>query len=140
MFQTHAHEETAYIRSRKGIIKIALRAGATIVPVYAFGHTALWRVVVDPFGILERLSNQVGVSLCPFFGRWGWFLGPPRRIPVTVCLGEPIACRAAFAADSDEPSHVQVDEYHKKLCDGFQEVFDKHKNAYGWGDRQLKFV
>jgi hypothetical protein len=86
MFQSHVNEETAYLKSRKGVIKVAMRAGAKIVPVYGFGHTALWTVVVDPFGLLEKLSNHLGVSLTPFFGRWGWFLGPPRRIPVTMCL------------------------------------------------------
>lgn len=135
MFQTHHNEETGYIRSRKGIIKIAMRAGATLVPVYAFGHTALWKVVVDPFGILEKLSNQFGISLTPFFGRWGWFLGPPRRVPVTVCLGEPI-----HFPTQDKPSKEQIDEYHEKMCHGFKQVFDKHKEAYGWEEKELKFV
>lgn len=39
MFQ--AHDEVAHVKTRKGIIKIALRAGAAVVPVYGFGHTSL---------------------------------------------------------------------------------------------------
>lgn len=135
MFQTHHNEETAYLKSRKGVIKIALRAGATIVPVYGFGHTSLYTVMVDPFGILEKLSNWSGVSLTPFFGRFSWFLGPPRKIPVTVCLGEPVRCPLM-----EDPAQDQVDAYHTKMLDSFQELFDKHKHAYGWPDRQLKFV
>lgn len=135
MFQTHWNEETAYVKSRKGIVKIALRAGATIVPVYAFGHTALWTVVVDPFGILERVSNAMGVALTPFFGRFGWFLGPPRRVPVTVCLGEPIVFTQV-----DDPSNELINENHQRMLDGFLEVFEKHKRAYGWEDRNLVFV
>jgi hypothetical protein len=39
MFQSH--DEMAYVKKRKGIIKIALRCGVPIVPVYGFGHTSL---------------------------------------------------------------------------------------------------
>jgi 1-acyl-sn-glycerol-3-phosphate acyltransferase len=135
MFQTHANEETAYVKSRKGVIKIAMRAGAKIVPVYAFGHTSLWTVIVDPMGVMEKLSNHLGVSLTPFFGRWGWFLGPPRRVPITVVCGEPITCPLL-----ENPTKEQVDEYHQKMLDAYQQVFDKHKEAYGWEKRELKFV
>lgn len=135
MFQTHTNEETAYVKKRKGIVKIALRAGVPIVPVYAFGHTEAWDVVVDPFGILESLSNKFGAALSPFFGRWGWFLGPPRRVPLAVCLGDPIDCPKV-----DEPTIEQIDEYHTRMLDGYRKVFDTHKAAYGWADKELHFV
>lgn len=120
---------------RKGIVKLALRAGAPIVPVYGFGHTSLWTVVVDPFGICEKLSQMMGASVTPFFGRWFWFLGPPRRVPITVCLGEPIECPKI-----EEPTQDQINLYHQKMLDGYQQVFETHKAAYGWDDRTLKFV
>lgn len=43
MFQSDPNAEKAYLRERKGVVKIALRSGATIVPVFGFGHTALWK-------------------------------------------------------------------------------------------------
>ena len=39
MFQSH--DELAYLKKRKGIVKIALRCGSPIVPVYGFGHTSM---------------------------------------------------------------------------------------------------
>jgi 1-acyl-sn-glycerol-3-phosphate acyltransferase len=39
MFQSH--DEMAYVKKRKGIVKIALRCGVPLVPVYGFGHTSL---------------------------------------------------------------------------------------------------
>jgi 1-acyl-sn-glycerol-3-phosphate acyltransferase len=135
MFQAANNEEIAHIKARKGIVKIALRAGAPIVPVYGFGHTKLWTVVVDPFGALEKLSHVVEASITPFFGRFGWFLGPPRRVPVTVCLGEPVMCPRV-----QDPTKEQIDKYHQQLLESYQQLFDKHKAAYGWGDRKLKFV
>jgi len=135
MFQTNTNSEKAYVMKRKGICKIALRAGVPIVPVYAFGHTSAWTVVVDPFGILEGLSNRLGASLSPFFGRWGWFLGPPRRIPLAVCLGDPIVC-----IRTDNPTQEQINSCHEKLLEGYRKVFDTHKVAYGYADKELKFV
>ena len=41
---------------RKGIVKIALRKGAPLVPAYCFGHTELWTIVTDPLGILQVTS------------------------------------------------------------------------------------
>jgi hypothetical protein len=90
---------------------------------------------VDPFGILHWLSHTMQAALTPFFGRFGWFLGPPYRTPVAVCLGEPVQC-----PQIDEPTQEQVDLYHQKLLDSYQELFDKHKIAYGWGHKSLKFV
>ena len=135
MFQTSSKQEKAYLKERKGIVKIALRSGAPLVPVYGFGHTALYTVLVDPFGLLQLLSNTLEASLTPFFGRFGWFLGPPRRIPVAVCIGEPVKC-----PQIDEPTKEQINEYHEKLLDSYQVLFDKHKAAYGWGNKTLKFV
>lgn len=66
MFQQSKQNEVAHVKERKGIVKIALRAGAPLVPVYGFGHSSLWKVVVDPFGILEKLSVKLDVSITPF--------------------------------------------------------------------------
>eukprot|EP00547_Thalassionema_nitzschioides_P003352 CAMPEP_0194221258 /NCGR_PEP_ID=MMETSP0156-20130528/30270_1 /TAXON_ID=33649 /ORGANISM="Thalassionema nitzschioides, Strain L26-B" /LENGTH=373 /DNA_ID=CAMNT_0038951611 /DNA_START=33 /DNA_END=1150 /DNA_ORIENTATION=- len=128
----HGKDEVATLKARKGIVKIALRAGAPLIPVYGFGHTAMYTVVVDPFGILEWLSLTLQASLTPFFGRWGWFLGPPRRVPVTVCLGQPIKC-----PQIDEPTKEQVDEYHQQLLNSYQELFETHKHACGLGQKTL---
>jgi len=40
----------------------------------------------------------------------------------------------------DHPTREQIDHYHGLLLQAYQEVFDKHKEAHGWGDKQLRFV
>eukprot|EP00322_Chrysochromulina_rotalis_P018503 CAMPEP_0115839044 /NCGR_PEP_ID=MMETSP0287-20121206/6050_1 /TAXON_ID=412157 /ORGANISM="Chrysochromulina rotalis, Strain UIO044" /LENGTH=390 /DNA_ID=CAMNT_0003292607 /DNA_START=8 /DNA_END=1180 /DNA_ORIENTATION=- len=134
MFQAGPVEK-AWVRKRKGIVKIALRTGTPIVPVYAFGHTQLWRVVVDPFGILERLSIALDVSLVLGLGRFFWPLGPARRTPVLVACGDPIVCPKV-----ESPSQEMIDKYHEKLVDGYRQVFDQHKEAFGWGHKELQIV
>ena len=135
MFKSSKDTEIASIKQRKGIIKIALRTGSPIVPTYGFGHTSLWTVVVDPFGILETLSLKLDVSLTPFFGRWGWFLGPPKRVALSVCFGEPIFCPKI-----DNPSQEDIDKYHSQLLNSYEELFECHKASYGWANKKLVFV
>jgi 1-acyl-sn-glycerol-3-phosphate acyltransferase len=135
MFYTSENEERAPILRRKGIIKIALRAGAPIVPVYAFGHTSLYTIWQDPFGILKAISVALDAALIPFFGRFYWFLGPPSRVPVTVCLGEPVNC-----PQTAEPTQEDIDKYHRKLLDSFEKAFEQHKAACGCPTKKLKFV
>ena len=36
-----------------------------LVPVYSFGHSELWTILTDPFGILERLSIKLDLSIVP---------------------------------------------------------------------------
>jgi len=133
MFQ--GRDEVAYIRRRKGIVKIALRAGAPLVPCYGFGHTSLYDIVVDPFGVLETLSVKLNVSVCPFFGRFGWFLGPPKRVAVCMCMGEPVRCPQIA-----EPTREDIDKYHGMLVKNYEDLFEHHKEAYGWSEKSLKVV
>lgn len=135
MFQSDEAVEKAWVKQRKAIVAIALKAGVPLVPVYGFGHSALWTVVADPFRLLERLSVAMDVSLCPFYGRWGWPVGPPRRVAVLTALGAPIECPRV-----EKPSREMVDEYHAKLLAGYKELFEQHKAAYGWSTKELKFV
>lgn len=137
MFQNGGTEsERAYVQQRKAIAAIALKAGCPIVPVYGFGHTALWSVVTDPFGLLEKLSIALNVSVCPFYGRWGWPLGAPRRKAVLVAFGEPIDVGQA----TPEPTREQVAAVHAKLVEGYNAVFEEHKREYGWAERKLEIV
>ena len=56
-------------------------------------------------------------------------------LPVLVACGEPILC-----PKTAEPSQAMVDEYHAKLCDGYRTLFDTHKEAFGWGHKELRLV
>lgn len=137
MFQPSGEAlERAVVQRRKAIAAIALKSGCPIVPVYGFGHTALWSVVTDPFGLLEALSVALDVSVCPFYGRWGWPLGAPRRRAVLVALGTPVHVGAA----NPSPAKEEVDALHAKLVDGFRQTFDAHKAEYGWASRELQIV
>ena len=87
---------------------------------------------------LVRVQCYVHSVLCvcvAFSAMCVWFLGPPRRIPLAVCLGDPIVC-----IRTDNPTQEQINSCHEKLLEGYRKVFDTHKVAYGYADKELKFV
>jgi hypothetical protein len=139
MFESNPNDnnEVGTILDRKGICKIALKANAALVPVYGFGHTTIYNVVVDPFGILKWLSSKLHMSLVPFFGRWGWFMGPPKRTaPISLCLGDPILPPPKADNNSTDTTTItqqDVDDHHARLLEGFRSVFETHKRGY-YGD------
>lgn len=137
MFQKDKRVELGSVMDKKGIVSIALKSGVPLVPVFGFGHSELWRIFVDPFGILEKMSLALGVSVTPFCGRPFGVLpfGPPYRVPITMAFGEPIVVPKV-----DNPTQAQVDEYHTKLMSGFLDAFNTHKAAYGWSEKELKLV
>ena len=85
---------------------------------------------------MEYLSIKFDTSIVPFFGIYGWFLGPPsRNVPITMCLGNPIVC-----PQIDEPTQQDIDTYHSMMLQSYTELFEQHKTAYGWNHKHIKFV
>ena len=68
----------------------------------------------------------------------GDFISQPmrtRRVPVCVAIGEPVICPKI-----ESPTQADIDKYHGLLLDAYKEVFDAHKEAYGWKHKTLQFV
>lgn len=86
------------LKKRKGFVRLALRAGAAIVPVYSFGENDLYDQVELPEGswgrrLQEAFKRHTGVAMPLFRGRgilqysWGLL---PRRVPLITVMGDPI--------------------------------------------------
>lgn len=137
MFQQDKKVEVGWVKQRLGIVKIALTTGTPLVPVFGFGHSELWRILVDPFGLLEKISLALNVSVTPFCGRPFGLLpfGPPYRTPILLAFGEPVV-----VPKIETPTKEQIEEYHGKLMASFMQAFETHKLAYGWPQKTLKLV
>lgn len=122
--------EPAYLLQRKQICAIAKSSNAEIVPAFVFGGSEIHTPLLDPFGIISEISIRMNVSFVAYLGSGNIPFGPPRRVPLTVCYGDPIP------AKTDET----VEAYHQRVLDGFSTVFDTHKHSYGWGHKKLVFV
>eukprot|EP00443_Scrippsiella_acuminata_P038932 CAMPEP_0115273916 /NCGR_PEP_ID=MMETSP0270-20121206/55397_1 /TAXON_ID=71861 /ORGANISM="Scrippsiella trochoidea, Strain CCMP3099" /LENGTH=350 /DNA_ID=CAMNT_0002690393 /DNA_START=1 /DNA_END=1054 /DNA_ORIENTATION=+ len=137
------------LANRKGFAKLALRTGAALVPVLAFGENELYSTVQFEPGTLSRriqeaLQRRLGFALPLFCGR-KWLPLLPKRRPVSTVVGAPLRPPPGAGAPpaggfAVEPAQEVVAEFHKQYCQALQELFDAHKAAHGAADMQLEIV
>ncbi|KAI8819413.1 diacylglycerol acyltransferase [Fimicolochytrium jonesii] len=132
------------VRKRLGFIKVALRNGADLVPVYSFGENDLWDQVPNPPGSAVRTMQalfQKYMTFAPplFFGRgvfnYSFGIMPYRRAVVSV-VGRPIECPKI-----ENPSQEILLEYQQKYLDELMHIWDTYKDKYAKNrKREMRFL
>ena len=62
----------------------------------------------------------------------------PRRVPLDMVYGEPL--ELSPTATPGKPTDDEVAVAHAAYIKALQSLFDEHKAAFGYGDRQLKIM
>ena len=137
VFETNANDECIVLKERIGLIKLAIRTGADLVPCYLFGNTKLlscWIGEGIPYGrtILEKISRKLGFATILVSGRFG--LPIPRRIPVLAVMGKGIP---THHIQKEEPTIEDIKLVQTKLLNEMDAIFNKYKSLYGWEDKKL---
>ncbi|XP_048885325.1 2-acylglycerol O-acyltransferase 2-A [Brienomyrus brachyistius] len=132
------------VLNRKGFIKLALKHGAQLVPVFSFGENELFDQMENPVGsplrgIQDRLQKVMGVAL-PLFHARGIFQYSfgllPYRKPIHTVVGRPIQ-----VVQNPCPSREDIDALHKTYLDGLIQLFEENKANYGISeDKHLTFI
>uniref|UniRef100_A0A803XYB6 Acyltransferase n=1 Tax=Meleagris gallopavo TaxID=9103 RepID=A0A803XYB6_MELGA len=129
------------LRNRKGFVKLALRHGADLVPVYSFGENEVYKQVIFEEGswgrwVQKKFQKHIGFAPCIFHGRglfssntWGLL---PYSKPITTVVGEPITIPKI-----DNPSQKEVDFYHSVYVDSLIKLFDKYKGRFGLPETEV---
>ncbi|XP_049644120.1 2-acylglycerol O-acyltransferase 3-like [Suncus etruscus] len=138
-------EHRLTLRNRKGFVRLALRHGASLVPVYSFGENDIFRLKRFEVGTWQHTVQVAfkkisGISPCIFLGRslfspnsWGLL---PLPKPITTVVGRPIPVPQVH-----QPSEDQVNHYHQLYVSELQQLFEEHKASYGVSASvQLTFV
>ncbi|XP_041820696.1 2-acylglycerol O-acyltransferase 2-A isoform X2 [Chelmon rostratus] len=135
---------TLQVRNRKGFIKLALKHGAQLVPVFSFGENELFDQMENPTGSpLRRLQNRLqsimGVAM-PLFHARGVFQYSfgliPYRKPIHTVVGKPISI-----VQTPSPSTEDIEGVHKVYLQSLTELFEQHKHTYGLDEHQhLNFI
>lgn len=135
---------TLQVKNRKGFIKMALKHGAHLVPVYSFGENELYQQMENPRGsTLRRLQNRLqsimGVAM-PLFHARGVFQYSfglmPYRKPIHTVVGSPIPVES-----KPSPTNEDVESLHQLYLQSLTELFEKHKTDYGLSlDQHLDFT
>ncbi|CAF1182345.1 unnamed protein product [Rotaria sordida] len=113
-----------YLKTRKGFIQLALKYGASIVPVISFGENELYK-------------RHTFFGLIPNGVPWGQFiLGLlPLRHPVTTVVGKPI-----HVVQIDHPTSNDINQLHNEYLQAVEQLFVENKNKYGLGHVKLEII
>ncbi|KAJ8388706.1 hypothetical protein AAFF_G00131150 [Aldrovandia affinis] len=120
--------------NKKGFVKIALKCGAHLVPVFSFGENELFNQLRNPKGSLvravqEKMRKVLGFSL-PLFHARGVFQYSfglvPYRKPIYTVVGQPIV-----VGRNVNPSPEEVDRMHARYLEALSQLFEQHKANYG---------
>jgi hypothetical protein len=114
----------------KGIFRAALRHGLVLVPVFCFGETDIMGGKALPnFHVWAHRKLGITYPQLPV-GRL--FLPIPRRLPLTLIVGQGIAVPV-----NPEPKPTDVEELRQRYYTQLSHLFEKHKAAAGYPSSTL---
>ncbi|KAF2880666.1 hypothetical protein ILUMI_25505 [Ignelater luminosus] len=121
------------LKNRKGFVKLALKNGSPLVPVFSFGETDIYDQVSNPEGsLLRRYQEWVKkitgiVPIIPLgrgFFQYSFGLLPQRK-PINVIVGTPIDVEKV-----EDPTQEQIDSLHATFIKHLTDLFEEHKHKY----------
>jgi 1-acyl-sn-glycerol-3-phosphate acyltransferase len=127
-------KEQVYLKSRKGFIKLGMRKGVPVVPMYVFGNSDLFHTSSFLLRPRKWLMKSFGVCIPICFGLFGTLCPLPKTI--TIVFGSPLK----FDMKGADPTDEELDVAHKTFCKELELLFDLHKDRLGYGDRKLEIV
>ncbi|CAK9200099.1 unnamed protein product [Sphagnum troendelagicum] len=122
--------EVVYLKNRFGFVKVAIQAGAAVVPCFCFGQTNTYRWWKPSGKWYNQMSRKLGFTPLVFWGRFG---GPvPFQKPMYFVVGKPID-----VTKNPSPTNEEIAVLHGQYIRAVEELFEKHKAAAGFKDTSL---
>ncbi|KAG9236301.1 diacylglycerol O-acyltransferas-like protein 2B [Amylocarpus encephaloides] len=121
------------LKRRKGFVKMAIRTGADLVPVLAFGENDIYdQFNAESHPAIHKLQMLVKKALgftIPLFHARGVFnydvgLMPYRR-PVNIVVGKPI-----LVTQSSKPAQEDIDRVHEEYVQELEQLWDTWKDKF----------
>lgn len=124
------------LKRRKGFIKLAIRTGADLVPVLAFGENELYEQVspddhplIHKFQLLIKRTMGFTIPLFHARGVFNYDVGlMPYRRPLNVVVGKPIA--VVQQQDRAKIEETYVDELHAKYIQELKRLWEEWKDTF----------
>ncbi|OCF35703.1 2-acylglycerol O-acyltransferase 2 [Kwoniella heveanensis BCC8398] len=133
-----AHPGTAdlTLKRRYGFIKMAIREGADLVPVFSFGENDIYEQLANAKGswvykLQKNFQKMFGFTLPLFYGRglFNYNYGlMPFRHPIVSVVGKPIHVKK-----DPRPSDEHVQEMQQLYIEELMRIWDRYKDLYARG-------
>lgn len=128
-------EVVLFLNKRLGFIKLAMKYGLPLVPVYAYGLEDSFTSWVPKGKFMKWLSRRIGFLPMLFFGAFGTPLGPARPCQYTNVIGKPIK-----VPKIENPTEEDLRKYQKIFIDEMKELYEKTKQEFGRSEVKLRIV
>ena len=131
-------KERVYLKKRKGFVKLALKEGCEVVPVYAFGESDLYNHSGFLLGLRKWCQKKLGFAAMIISGEYG-MMPYLREEGVTLVFGEAIGIWKGRKWERGmEVSNEMVEEVHGLYIKKLKELFNKEKGGFkGYEKREL---
>lgn len=124
-------EDILVLKTRKGFVRLALRHGADLVPIFGINNSDTFETYTFAMGFRQWVQKTFKIALPLFHGR---YLTPlPYRVHIQTIVGEPIPTPKP-KTPGEKPDEKLVDEYHQKYIAAVKDMHSK------FADRPLRIV
>ncbi|KAL7427429.1 hypothetical protein ACHAXM_000846 [Skeletonema potamos] len=123
---TSTSQDRVFIKKRYGFVRLCLKYGVAIRPVYVFGEGKLFSNV-QGFWRNRLALNRFGIPTIVVWGRWFFPLLPKKGVKIYIVVGKPI-----ILPKIENPTKEEVAVWHNKYIAELKRIYDEHKEvAYG---------
>ncbi|ORX82749.1 diacylglycerol acyltransferase [Basidiobolus meristosporus CBS 931.73] len=121
------------LKKRVGFVKLSLKTGASLVPVFGFGENDIFDQVASGPGtkvrhVQSRIQQIFGFTVPLFYGRgiFNYDLGIlPHRRPIVVVVGKPIEVEKM-----ENPTEEDIKKYHDLYIKSLEDLYNQYKDVY----------
>ena len=117
------YEDTVILEKRRGIFKLALETGTSLVPVLSKGEAELCKASKLPEwiqGFLKPFDACIPIPTWKSFTKIMGITQNPLKDPVYTVIGEPIEVQKI-----EEPSEQDIAELKQKYIDSLKQMYKK---------------
>ncbi|KAK0126242.1 diacylglycerol O-acyltransferase 1 [Cadophora gregata] len=127
------HQLRLVLKRRKGFVKMAIRTGADLVPVLAFGENDLYDQLqpdshpkIHKFQLFVKKLLGFTIPLFHARGIFNYDVGlMPYRRPLNIVVGRPIR-----VMQSSQPSQEEIDRVHEEYIQELETIWHTWKDTF----------
>ncbi|EQC42494.1 hypothetical protein SDRG_00227 [Saprolegnia diclina VS20] len=139
IFQTNPNskETVLVLNHRLGFIKLAIKNGVELVPIFVFGEKWMYNMWNPPKSVTEAFLTYLKVPMLLFWGRfctWMPYQFTGKR-KFGVVYGKPIPVQ-----QSDNPTDDEVAAVQAKYVASLQTIFSSYKASFGYDDDETLVI